>query len=944
MKFKKALLMTFSVLFITFFFAIQLGDDTFAVSCPGEHVTYNLKNSKAENGEGKIRETNAICVAEDGSLVAVDGRNANSSDRGYSFKPVDFGWKTAATNNNYIYSNKGKELKATNGYEKGIKCPSGYHIVKGRKVLDTTSGTMSYTCKSGQIDNPNYNKGVCAGNARGSSGVSCDKYIYKYAKPKVKDMPRCIQATRVQKSGAGNKTTTDDKLICESKAGAWKTGDDVNKAIANYLQHADGVSNVDVNGATDPGTFFEEAVTASDPEEEGSDAASCYDGGSSVGWILCPVVDKIGEAFEGFYDKYLAPAMKLDASLLENNSGTHDAWGIFRDMANMAFIALFLFVIFSQLTGVGIDNYGIKKTLPKLILTAVLINVSYIICQLAADVSNIVGYGVKDLLFSIADGIQTSVPDLGTGDFVALTLIMSLATGAGLLAIIANPALFLTGLIALISAVIAFAFLFVLLAARKAAIVLLVAVSPIAMVLYSLPNTKSIFDKWFNFFKTMLMVFPIAGFMMGAGQLASKIILSTGGDDKLMWIIGLIVSGVPIFFIPSLIKQSMSVMGSLGTRLAGMGSALSGGAKSRMTNSGLNQAAQRLGKRRATRIAAGLDKNGRARFKTDKDGNVIYKNGKPVERGLRSKIPLVRSATADARRQYQKMTKDEGADSLMLNPSAFNSAISGIESSAAYESSKAVLDDMENGAEVQNYLDQAINMEGGPNADATIAAIDKLAEIGEYEKIVQSLMGADGHSKVSAEMLQNDVFRAKLSDTLIKHKGAASYLGGYAAYLKNTSPDFTRGEKYETIDQAAASGSIAKFTADKFGNDTVATMDKSAMEGAGILTNNNASSLFTSTQIARGINTLDSPAAAQKFIDAGFINGSNNAQVASSMRSGAGITAGEVNRKGENVGNILKQFDGVQDVLRTNMTLKDEISSGKTQGFDPKYIEMMHGK
>ena len=442
MKFKKALLMTFSVLFITFFFAIQLGDDTFAVSCPGEHVTYNLKNSKAENGEGKIRETNAICVAEDGSLVAVDGRNANSSDRGYSFKPVDFGWKTAATNNNYIYSNKGKELKATNGYEKGIKCPSGYHIVKGRKVLDTTSGTMSYTCKSGQIDNPNYNKGVCAGNARGLSGVSCDKYIYKYAKPKVKDMPRCIQATRVQKSGAGNKTTTDDKLICESKAGAWKTGDDVNKAIANYLQHADGVSNVDVNGATDPGTFFEEAVTASDPEEEGSDAASCYDGGSSVGWILCPVVDKIGEAFEGFYDKYLAPAMKLDASLLENNSGTHDAWGIFFFFFNMAFIALFFFVIFSQLTGVGIDNYGIKKTLPKLILTAVLINVSYIICQLAADVSNIVGYGVKDLLFSIADGIQTSVPDLGTGDFVALTLIMSLATGAGLLAIIANPALF----------------------------------------------------------------------------------------------------------------------------------------------------------------------------------------------------------------------------------------------------------------------------------------------------------------------------------------------------------------------------------------------------------------------------------------------------------------------------------------------------------------------
>ena len=936
MKFKKALLMTFSVLFITLFFAVQLGDDTFAVSCPGEHVTYNLKNSKAENGEGKIRETNAICVAEDGSLVAVDGRNANSSDRGYSFKPVDFGWKTAATNNNYIYSNKGKELKATNGYEKGIKCPSGYHIVKGRKVLDTTSGTMSYTCKSGQIDNPNYNKGVCAGNARGLSGVNCDKYIYKYAKPKVKDMPRCIQATRVQKSGAGNKTTTDDKLICESKAGAWKTGDDVNKAIANYLQHADGVSNVDVNGATDPGTFFEEAVTASDPEEEGSDAASCYDGGSSVGWILCPVVDKIGEAFEGFYDKYLAPAMKLDASLLENNSGTHDAWGIFRDMANMAFIALFLFVIFSQLTGVGIDNYGIKKTLPKLILTAVLINVSYIICQLAADVSNIVGYGVKDLLFSIADGIQTSVPDLGTGDFVALTLIMSLATGAGLLAIIANPALFLTGLIALISAVIAFAFLFVLLAARKAAIVLLVAVSPIAMVLYSLPNTKSIFDKWFNFFKTMLMVFPIAGFMMGAGQLASKIILSTGGDDKLMWIIGLIVSGVPIFFIPSLIKQSMSVMGSLGTRLAGMGSALSSGAKSRMTNSRLNQAAQLAGTRRRARLRAGVDKNGN-----------IKKNSlrnRFAQSGL-GRVTGARASMESARSDYKKMVKDEGARGLLMDDEMYSSDIGNIR----YDAEKAMYDqrvgDMVNGTEIQSFLDQAIQ---DNNGIAIASAAEKLEAIGELDKLTESIMGvgymkdkdgkiiqdANGNAVmrkgIKAEALKDDTFKARVGNTMIGLKKSSPHLGAYGAYLKN-------GGSGSIVDAAAGRGLDGQNTKSLgeymqgFGDSILADADKTSLEAMGTLAKEagvSTSSFVNDSQVAAGISGLSSDKARKKFVGAGFISSRNQESVARRLTTGRGIN--------DEIANQIGYAN-----LRSNTTLVNEARSQNVSGLDSTYVSKL---
>ena len=58
----------------------------------------------------------------------------------------------------------------------------------------------------------------------------------------------------------------------------------------------------------------------------------------------------------------------------------YEGWNTFRDIANVIFVILLMVVIFSQLTGVGIDNYGIKKILPKLIIAAILINLSYLIC------------------------------------------------------------------------------------------------------------------------------------------------------------------------------------------------------------------------------------------------------------------------------------------------------------------------------------------------------------------------------------------------------------------------------------------------------------------------------------------------------------------------------------------------------------------------------------
>ncbi|MCA9327653.1 hypothetical protein KDA14_03950, partial [Candidatus Saccharibacteria bacterium] len=68
----------------------------------------------------------------------------------------------------------------------------------------------------------------------------------------------------------------------------------------------------------------------------------------------------------------------------------------------------------------------------------------------------------------------------------------------------------------------------IILMLRKALIVLLIVVSPIAFVLYLLPNTEKFFSKWMKMFGQLLMVFPVVGLLFGAGQLASTIILVSG--------------------------------------------------------------------------------------------------------------------------------------------------------------------------------------------------------------------------------------------------------------------------------------------------------------------------------------------------------------------------------------------------------------------------------
>lgn len=339
------------------------------------------------------------------------------------------------------------------------------------------------------------------------------------------------------------------------------------------------ISNLDVGAVNQSGGSAsqdardeQEAALAPTPEEAGS--SSCVLEG--VGWFVCPFTNLIANISDGAFS-VIENFLKVDINLFKSDSGTETAWSAFRNIANVAFVIVFMIIIYSQLTGQGVTNYGVKKTLPRLIVAAVLVNVSYLICQLAVDVTQVLGASLKDLLTSIpvASASETMtwssvITDVLAGTGIVLVLGAAAVGGGAVLALsISLPVL--------IAAALAILMTVIILIGRQAGIVILIVLSPLAFVAYMLPNTEKWFKKWFKVFLALLMVYPIIALLYGGGDLASKIMSSAANSTEgaMKFWLGLTavaVASLPLIMTPALLKGAMNATGTIGAKLSGAAS------------------------------------------------------------------------------------------------------------------------------------------------------------------------------------------------------------------------------------------------------------------------------------------------------------------------------------------------------------------------------------
>ena len=493
-----------------------------------------------------------------------------------------------------------------------------------------------------------------------------------------------------------------------------------------------------------------EAPAEGDGEEEKN---SC--GIDGIGWLVCPVMNFVANindaaysAISGFLD--IKPAILKDS----NAPGAKQGWEFFRNIANAIFAVIFLWVIFSQISNVGVSNYGIKKILPRLIIGALLVNLSYYLCQIFVDLSNILGHTLKDALESGAGGVGTGSEATGWGSAIAATIV-----GVG--GVVAFAAL-AVGIPTLVAGFFAIMTVFIILVVRQAGIILLISMSPIAFAAWLLPNTEDLFKKWMKMFRGLLLVFPIISLLYGAGRLAGAVLSSSAtvdpnNPDETMQLVALAATTMPLIATPFVLQNSLSSLGSIGAKIgrmsAGAHSRFAGNVKStakgRVDNSVIGDTKRKyldfMDRKRASMRASdrrakidnskfgrfmGWDKGGaRARATVNKAFESDVDNASTMLQGMTSdKIADIANGTTVASRAMRAAAIDHTmANGSFKERMDVLSSLKGTDNSIKQRAIKAAYAKKDNNIIGNGFGDAILNDEVGSMQDLSNMAVNNAA-------------------------------------------------------------------------------------------------------------------------------------------------------------------------------------------------------------------------
>ena len=339
--------------------------------------------------------------------------------------------------------------------------------------------------------------------------------------------------------------------------------------------------NENTNSQTPPANQNENTENSTEGNNsENHEPATCTSQIGAIGWLICPTTGLLAKGIDALYG-LIQGLLDVKPLEMKGDSPIYQVWSYMRNIANICFIIFLLVIIYSQITGYGINNYGVKKSLPRLIVTAMVVNFSFLFCAIAVDISNILGNGLKDLLAGIAesaissgtvDGSKTATGFYSLFNTVAaggLGLALSFTFPGGPLGLLlALIPLIIGGIISVIVGLL-------VLGLRQALVIFLVSISPIAFVLYILPNTEKHFQKWKKTFSQMLFFYPMFSMLFGVSKLASMVLI-TSATTPFGLMVGAAVQVLPLLLAAGLMKLSGSALGGISNVLNSLGNNLSG--------------------------------------------------------------------------------------------------------------------------------------------------------------------------------------------------------------------------------------------------------------------------------------------------------------------------------------------------------------------------------
>lgn len=218
------------------------------------------------------------------------------------------------------------------------------------------------------------------------------------------------------------------------------------------------------------------------------------------------------------------------SAVINNISAITDGWEIFRNLSNIAFIFILLYISISMI--LGLTSIDVRKTITKVIVVALLINFSLFFTKALVDVSNITTIHFFNLAGQSAgdateESLLEGINDLDNGLSFALMEHLKLPTiyktasrniqgnanseGAeSILSRAANliPRLLFSSWLMLLAALIFFitSFFFI---ARFVILIFLMMTAPLAFIAMILPQTSGTAKKWWSTLSSQLIFAPV---------------------------------------------------------------------------------------------------------------------------------------------------------------------------------------------------------------------------------------------------------------------------------------------------------------------------------------------------------------------------------------------------------------------------------------------------
>jgi len=509
---------------------------------PSDTITgFNSSGTQAVfhcNGAGEIATARVAVAKSSLDSAYFNFKDQNTINTGNGRREFDFAGDASSSANSV--------QTITNAYGSGGPSPGGepnFKYIYSENNSDLAVNGGDTTCKSGigidpsatnsdgtiQDTNPNAILVVATDSA---ADINLDSYPAS-----ITSQLRNINSPGWQKGGIGNCIYS--------------------KPIPIYV----------TSTSTGPSATNVPAVGAAGGSASGSGGPSCGDT-SDFAWIICPAITWIGNETVALYNTVIQPMLQVQP--IDKNNILQGVWGAFRNLADVFFVVVFLIVIFSTAISTGLDSYTVKKMMPRLVMAAILIQFSYFLCGFMVDVGNVLGLGILALVQTTLSHASVAIPSGNSANAVGSALVVGIIAGGGVVA--AASTIAPTLLFILIGFIISILVFIITLGVRLLLIDVFIILSPVAIILWVLPNTEKLFKKWLDNFIKAILMFPLISLLMSAGLIVSSV-AQAGGGGSFATIIGLFGPIVAFFLMPMTFKMAGGAMAGATSAIAKVGNA-----------------------------------------------------------------------------------------------------------------------------------------------------------------------------------------------------------------------------------------------------------------------------------------------------------------------------------------------------------------------------------